>query len=340
MVTPRSIVINGDLGSGKTTVSVALAQRLGVRRISVGDLYRAMAAERGMTALELNRHAELDDTVDGYVDRLQREIARSGEQLVVDSRLAWHFFTNAYKVHLIADPAVAAARVLARPDTEVEAYSSLEETEQRLRERSESERARFLTRYGADKRRLRNYDLVCDTTGVGPDEIVDQVVAVVLGRLAPGVLRQRPPLVLADPARIYPTREVGGAYEDDALAPTPPLRSPRPAALGPPRAAGPICPEPVRLGYADGHFFVLDGHRRLGGALQAGRRLIPAGLVAEGDEPVVGEWSARRYFESRATRSIIDNWYRLYGIRLPLPAHLAPARWQTSRGSGRLARER
>lgn len=342
MVTPRSIVINGDLGSGKTTVSVALAQRLGVRRISVGDLYRAMAAERGMTALELNRHAELDDAVDGYVDRLQREIARSGEQLVVDSRLAWHFFTDAYKVHLIADPAVAAARVLARPDTEVEAYSSLEETEQRLRERSESERARFLTRYGADKRRLRNYDLVCDTTGVGPDEIVDQVVAVVLGRLAPGVLRQRPPLVLADPARIYPTREVGGAYEDDALAPTPPL--------GPPRAAGPICPEPVRLGYADGHFFVLDGHRRLGGALPAGRRLVPAGLIAEGDEPVVGERSARRYFESRrsarryfesrVSSSIIDKWYRLYGIRLPLPAHLAPARWQTSRGSGRLARER
>src|SRR4051794_25035203 len=97
---PRSVVINGDLGSGKTTVSELLAHRLGVRRISVGDLYRAMAAQLGMTALQLNLHSELDDKIDYYLDQLQRDIAGSGEYLVVDSRLAWHFFADALKVHL------------------------------------------------------------------------------------------------------------------------------------------------------------------------------------------------------------------------------------------------
>src|SRR5689334_18355175 len=107
-----AVVFNGDLGSGKTTVSVMLARRLGVRRVSIGDLYRQMAADRGMTALQLNVHAELDDKVDHYIDQLQHDIAASGERLVVDSRLAWHFFPGALKVHMIADPVVAARRVL------------------------------------------------------------------------------------------------------------------------------------------------------------------------------------------------------------------------------------
>ena len=75
----QSIVFNGDLGSGKSTVSVEIAKRLGLRRVSVGDLYRQMAQERQMTALQLNLHAELDQAVDGYVDQLQQNIAASGE---------------------------------------------------------------------------------------------------------------------------------------------------------------------------------------------------------------------------------------------------------------------
>ncbi len=115
MAKRRTVVLNGDLGSGKTTVSKLLALRLGVRRISVGDLYRSMAAELGMTTLQLNLHAELDDKIDHYVDQLQTDIAASGEQLVVDSRLAWHFFTDALKVHMIADPLVAADAAGAAP---------------------------------------------------------------------------------------------------------------------------------------------------------------------------------------------------------------------------------
>src|SRR5215217_2759262 len=122
MATQRSVVINGDLGSGKSTVSRLLAGRIGIRRISVGDLYRDMARQRDMTALQLNLHAELDDKIDHYVDQLQADIAMSGEPLVVDSRLAWFFFRNAVKVHLVTDPAVAAARVMGRPSDDVERY--------------------------------------------------------------------------------------------------------------------------------------------------------------------------------------------------------------------------
>ena len=311
MIRDRSVVVNGDLGSGKSTVSIELANRLGLRRISIGDLYRQMAQDRGMTALQLNLHAELDDAVDGTVDKLQQEIADSGEQLVVDSRLAWFFFTDAFKIHLITDPTVAARRVLARPSSEVERYSSLEEAEERLRSRTESERMRFLTRYGADKFVLRNYDLVCDTSRATPDEIVGLIYAALMGQLAPDILLDSPPLLLMDPARIYPTtelRKVHDIWNEDYVG-----------SVG---AGGPAALPPIALGYADFHFYVVDGHRRLSAALQNGFRLVPALLVAEGEEEVVDGQSALPYFESTVTASMIDDWSEAHHIELPTPAHL------------------
>jgi predicted cytidylate kinase len=246
MATARSVVLNGDLGSGKTTVSVLLAQRLGIRRISVGDLYREMAKQRGMTALQLNLHAELDDKIDFYVDRLQSDIAASGEQLVVDSRLAWFFFHDALKVHLITDPTVAARRVLGRPADTVESYESVEEARERLASRSESERTRFLSRYGADKTRLRNYDVVCDSTSASPEEIVERIVE--------NLTTPRDETVLCvDPRRI----EVDGVRVDG----------------------------PVMLGYVRPDFFAVSGHELITGARDSGANLVEGMLAAEVTTP-------------------------------------------------------
>ncbi|GGM89651.1 AAA family ATPase [Dactylosporangium sucinum] len=301
----RSVVINGDLGSGKSTVSVALAGRLGLRRISVGDMYREMAQRRGMTALQLNLHAELDDAIDSAVDQLQSDIAKSGEQLIVDSRLAWFFFHEAFKVHLVTEPGEAARRVLARPHSEVENYSSLDEAKTNLRSRSESERMRFLTRYGADKFRLRNYDLVCDSTRARPEEIVDLVQAAFEGRLGADILREQPPLLLLDPMRVYPTREL------DFPAPTDDVTVPE-------------AMEPLTVGHSGPDYYIIDGHRRLSAAVQAGLRLVPASLLAEGEEPVTNRLSANDYFRVHVTADIVDSWERLHKIELPVPAHNPP----------------
>ena len=273
MANRRSVVINGDLGGGKSTVSKLLAAQLGIRRISVGDLYRAMAAQRGMTALQLNLHAELDDKIDHYVDQLQGDIAASGEQLVVDSRLAWHFFTDALKVHLITDPTVAAQRVVGRPAEPVESYASVEEARSRLASRSESERIRFLTQYGADKTRLRNYDLVCDSTRATPDQIVERIVEYL--EAPPGEALR--PLCHLDPLRIHPTARVRPSEALEAQ-------------------------EPIAVGYASPSFFVIDGHRRLNFAIRAGRTLVAATLVAEAEEKIAG-LSCDRYFAANATGS-------------------------------------
>ena len=250
MATGRSVVINGDLGSGKSTVSVLLAQRLGIRRVSVGDVYRDMAVRRGMSALDLNLHAELDDKIDHYVDQLQSDIATSGDVVVVDSRLAWFFFHDALKVHLVTDPDVAAHRVLARPADATEGYTSVAEARQRLAERSESERLRFITRYGADKTRLRNYDMVCDSTRAMPEEIVTRIVD---GLGAPAGAGPR---LFVDPGRVR---------------------------IGEP---GPDSPtHPVEVRYVRGDFVLVAGRAALRAAVDRGEPLVVAALAEPVDEP-------------------------------------------------------
>ena len=283
----RSVVINGDLGSGKTTVSVLLAQRLGVRRISIGDIYREMAAQRGLSALQLNLHSELDDKIDAYIDQIQRDIVASGEQLVVDSRLAWHFFTDALKVHLITEPTVAARRVLGRP-TEVENYATLEEARTDLASRSESERMRFLSKYGVDKTCLRNYDTICDSTRATPQEILDTIVE----SLAESDGSDSGPICYLDPQRIFPTAGVPSPGESDL-------------------------DETLEVGFAAPHFFVVRGHRRLGAAIRSGQSLVRASLAGEAsDEPISGLPFAE-YLRTNVTADRIRAWDEAFGIELP-----------------------
>jgi CMP/dCMP kinase len=297
----RAIVVNGDLGSGKSTVTRMLSERLGIKRISVGDIYREMAERRGMTALELNLHAELDDKVDSYVDELQSEIAATGAQVIVDSRLAWHFFTNALKVHLVTAPTVAAARVLARAGAAVERYPSVELAMEDLASRAESERVRFIKRYGADKTRLRNYDLVCDSTGATPEQVVDHIVQIF----------ERPttaaPVLFLDPTRIYPTAEiaaVGGMWSSDLVEAV---------------KADPAALETISVGYAHPNFFVVDGHRRLSAAIQNGLRLVPATLTAEANEDVTAGVSALQYLETEVTPARMDDWAEAHQLSLAPP---------------------
>ncbi|HZB30246.1 MAG TPA: cytidylate kinase family protein [Streptosporangiaceae bacterium] len=308
MERPRTITINGDLGSGKSTVAIELANRLGRRRISMGDIYRQIAQQRGMTALQLNRHSERDLNVDAHVDRIQQDLALSDEAMIVDSRLGWHFFADAFKVHLVTDPTVAAQRVMARPADGVESYASIEEAKQHLHERSASERARFLARYHVDKARLRNYSLVCDTTRTRPEEVASHVVDA-FERYAGGELS-----LLLDPRRLYPTEQIKnlrGAWEpagDDLVRKV--------------AATNVYDLPPIRVGY-DGHrFFIIDGHRRASAALRANLTLIRAELAAEAEEIVVGDLTADEFFLAGVQLSSIYDWEAAHDITLSLPPHL------------------
>lgn len=168
------ISITGKLGSGKSTVCNMIREKYGYEIFSTGAIQREVAREKGITTLELNRLMKvdhsLDDVIDATTTRLSRE--RKGDKLIFDSRMAWHFAENTFKIFLTIDPAVAAARVMANQRGDEEKYATPEEARDGLIERSRVEQARFMDLYGVDYYDFSNYNLVVDTSCRPPEEVV------------------------------------------------------------------------------------------------------------------------------------------------------------------------
>jgi CMP/dCMP kinase len=167
--------INGEIGSGKTSVAKILGQAVGRQIVNAGSILRETAAALGVTALEANRMAEQDEKLDDHIDQVLLELGQSSSSLIFDSRVAWYILPSAFKVHLIVDPDIAASRLLAGRDSKVEKYQSVEEAKLAAEERYQSERRRFYQRHGIDIARLRNYDLVLDTSDAEPASIAEEI---------------------------------------------------------------------------------------------------------------------------------------------------------------------
>ena len=171
------ITITGMLGSGKSTICRILRDRYGFEIFSTGAIQREVAREKGVTTLELNEIIKIDHTLDDEIDETTTRISRErrGDKLIFDSRMAWHFATDTFKIFLTIDPMVAAVRVMADPRAE-EPYETVEEARDMLIKRSRVARARFQELYGVDYYDKNNFNLVVDTSSRSPEEVVSLIM--------------------------------------------------------------------------------------------------------------------------------------------------------------------
>ena len=169
------ISLAGDLGSGKSTVSNILIDRLGAEYYSTGAIVRSIAAKRGMSVVELNVYMETHPEIDTEIDDGISALSEIDKCLIIDSRMAWHFTKGTFKVYLSVDPEVSAIRIMSA-NREGEHASTLEETVKQTKARRESEKKRYLTQYGVDIKDLTNYSLIVDTTAATPEEIADRII--------------------------------------------------------------------------------------------------------------------------------------------------------------------
>lgn len=165
------ITISGPAGSGKSTVATGLAETLGYDHVSGGDIFRDLADERGLTPLELNRRAENDDSIDRDLDRRQRELAATHDDLVLESRLAgWMAGEYAdFRIWLDAPLDVRIERIADREEKSAETARA--ETVQR----AESEALRYEKYYSIDIGSLDIYDLSLNTARFSPEAVLDIV---------------------------------------------------------------------------------------------------------------------------------------------------------------------
>ena len=171
------VAISGRPGSGKSTVAKLLARELSLRHVSAGDFMRDMAAERGISVLELSRIAEGDDAIDREIDARSATLGETGESFVIDSRLAWYFIPSSVKVFLDVGLEVAAERIYGDRRGSERENVDLAATAQSTQARAESEALRYQAYYGIDYLDPANYDLVVDTSALDVDAVTARIVA-------------------------------------------------------------------------------------------------------------------------------------------------------------------
>lgn len=137
-----------------------------------------MAKERGISIEEINQRAELEQEIDHAVDERLRHMA-DDDQLVIDSRMAWHWMPKSFKVFLKIDPRIAAERTFAhlqKMGRVSQQATSAEEVYEKTVERTASEIKRYGELYRVDYTNESNFDLTVDTAKHPLQEVVEIVV--------------------------------------------------------------------------------------------------------------------------------------------------------------------
>lgn len=167
------VTVDGPSGSGKGTVAESIADKLGIKHFSAGDVFRSIAEDRGITHVELAEQA--DKQVDLEVDRrtLQRGLE---ESCVIEGRLpSWVLGDYSdLKIFLTADEEERARRVAGRENIDKEAA-----LEQEIRQRDKENNRRYSDYYSIDTSQTDIYDIIFDNTDLSlkeQDQLIDKIL--------------------------------------------------------------------------------------------------------------------------------------------------------------------
>ena len=175
------ITICGGLGSGKSSTAKRIAGILGFKHFSSGDFFRQVGLELGLSINEVNKRAETNPEIDYRTDEKLRNM-RSAEKVVIDSRTAFYWIPESFKVYLDLPPEIAKDRVLnsLKEDKlrmESEQVSSVEEAYEKMQQRLASEQKRYWDLYKINKKDFDQFDLVVDTKKNNLEQVVNIIVS-------------------------------------------------------------------------------------------------------------------------------------------------------------------
>ncbi len=176
------IAVSGKPGSGKSTLAKALAERFGLRYVSLGMIFRRLAHERGMSLEEFSRLAEKDRSIDELIDAISRREGKRG-CVVIDGHIsAWILADIAHAKILVYAPTDVRATRIAQRDGR-----SIEDALRELEIRDASEARRYRKYYGIDVDDISVFDIAINTATFSRREMIElasKAVELILKRLS------------------------------------------------------------------------------------------------------------------------------------------------------------
>lgn len=165
------ITVTGDPGSGKSTFARTVAERTSYELITTGNIFRRLAAEMGISVTALNELAETQAEIDRRVDDYLLSLNDLPGNLVLDSRMGWHFVKDTLKVRLTVDLDVAVSRIFSDTAELRETFPDMDTAMQEVERRRASEIMRYKKLYGVDIGDPANFDLVINTSRKAPKDV-------------------------------------------------------------------------------------------------------------------------------------------------------------------------
>ncbi len=173
-----TVTISGFPGSGKTTAGKLLAEKLGLKYVYSGQIFRESAEKHNMSLEEFGSYCEKHEEIDKQLDDYQLEIIRKGN-VIVEGRIAgWLAYFNkidAIKVWLNADIITRVKRIISREK------GDFEKKKQEILVREKSEAVRYKKYYNIEVNDTSIYDIIIDTSKKTPEEIINIIAEEIRG---------------------------------------------------------------------------------------------------------------------------------------------------------------
>ena len=165
------ITVGGLAGTGTTTTSELLSEKLDIPFISAGSVFRELAAEKGMSVLEFSEFAEGNDDIDKEIDKRQALKAKEADDLIVEGRLSAHFVDNAdLRLWLVTPFDIRSQRVAEREN------KSVEVAKKEIITREKSEALRYMEIHNIDISNMDIYDLIINTGTFDPEKVSEIII--------------------------------------------------------------------------------------------------------------------------------------------------------------------
>ena len=175
------ISFNGDHGSGKSTIAERISKELQYERFYMGQIFRDLAEEKGLTLIEYLKLGETDANIDKSADDYIVKLGEERKDFVIESRTAWHFLPKSLKIYLEVSKEEGARRMFKhlkeenQRSNEDRGIETVEDVIASNEKRKAADDARYQKYYGINANEMKNYDLVLDTTDLTKDEVFEKV---------------------------------------------------------------------------------------------------------------------------------------------------------------------